>query len=172
MTAWAHGPSVRKLFVELDMCKSRRWVEAATALRNYSRAAMTSAIDGHSTPKTLMNASAGAPSSSVLVLLGRLMRNESPRFEALPLSYVFSRALRRSASPVPCQQWPSAWQRHLRSTVLYIWAPQIRDLPKSSRIASRHEKAPPGTTGAEFACSTAIPTGRITAKLTAQSRLG
>jgi hypothetical protein len=108
MTAWAHGPSVRKLFVELDMCKSRRWVETATALRNYSRAAMTSAIDGHSIPKTLKSASAGAPSSSVLVLLGRLMRNESPRFEACSAV----------APPVPCQPWPSAWQRHLRSTVV------------------------------------------------------
>jgi hypothetical protein len=83
MTAWARGPSVRKLFVEPNMCKSRRWVETATALRNYSRAAMTSAIDGNSIPKTLKNASAGAPSSSVLVLLGRLMRNESPSLPGL-----------------------------------------------------------------------------------------
>jgi hypothetical protein len=39
------------------------------------------------------------------------------------------------------------------------------------RVASRHKK-PRRDGGAKFACSTAIPIGRITAKLTAPSRRG
>jgi len=84
MTAWAHGPSVRKLFVEPDMCKSRRCGHTGSA------------------------------------------------------------KLRRSVPTVPCQPWPTAW--HLRSTVVYIWAPQIRNLPKVPALR-RGTKKPRGRRG-------------------------
>ena len=67
----------------------------------------------------------------------------------------FARALRLSGPRVPCQLRPSAWQCHLRSTVVWIWAyatlpletPKIRCLVKVPVLRRGTQKAAPGESG-------------------------
>jgi hypothetical protein len=69
-------------------------------------------------------------------------------------------SLATSSSFHPCWIWAYA--------TLPLKTPQIRNLPKPTLRCGT--KKPRRDSGAEFPCSTVIPIGRITAKLTAHSR--
>jgi len=139
------------------MCKSRRWVETATALRNYSRAAMTSAIDGHSIPGKLKNVSRWC---TILVWLGiAVAMFDAQRKPALRGLYRCrsTGSAEHSGDPLPGSLPAMAFSLATSSSFHGRLDLGIRNAPfkntsnpkftKSSRVASRHENAPPGMAG-------------------------